>query len=379
MPHQEELDQWEAQVSSHLGNMNQAFIRVLTLYAFGMALTQHCGQTLIAHFLGELLQVKPNTMRQRLRELTYESAAKRGPQRRELVVRQCFAPLLGWCLTYFDPQQRQIVLALDATYLRERFTILAVSVVVAGCAIPVAWHIQTGDAKGQWNPIWRTLLNDIRVAIPDTWMVSVLADGGLYSRALFQHIHHELHWHPHLRIGTQGLCREANGHWFPLAQLATRGMEPLMRTVICFKGKPVRGTVLVEWDAQYDKPCLVLTDLPPKQARHETYHLRFWIEAGFKDLKRGGLRWEQTKMRDPQRVERLWLVMSVALLYLVSAGLTAEHIRLPTLYRRGQHLSGLKRGWIMRLVHLITQRPVPQPVSFGYAPSSVPIPKDTYP
>lgn len=379
MPHQQELDQWEAQVSSHLGTANRAFVRVLTLYAFGMALTQHCGQTLIAHFLGELLQVKPNTIRQRLRELTYESSAKRGQYRQELVVRQWFAPLMGWCLAHFDRQQRQIVLALDATYLRERFTVLAVSVVVAGCAIPVAWHIQIGDAKGQWNPIWCTLLNAIRGAIPEEWLVSVLADGGLYSRALFQHIQQNLHWHPHLRIGTQGLCREPNGRWFPLAHLATRGMQPLMRELICFKSQPVPGTVLIEWDAQYDTPCLVLTDLPPGQARHETYQLRFWIEAGFKDLKRGGLHWEQTKMRHPQRVERLWLVMSVALLYLIAAGLTAEHILTPTLYRRGQRLSSLRQGWIIRLVHLITCQPLPQSVSFGYAPSSVPIPKDTYP
>jgi hypothetical protein len=102
-----------------------------------------------------------------------------------------------------------------------------------------------------------------------------------------------------------------------------------------------------------------------------------WIEAGFKDRKRGGFRWEQTKMTDPQRVERLWLVMSIALLYLISVGLATDPGL--TLYQRGHQLSCLQRGWLAWLVHLITQRALPQPVFFGYVPHSVPFPKDTYP
>jgi len=48
--------------------------------------------------------------------------------------------------------------------------------------------------------------------------------------------------------------------------------------------------------------------------------MRAWIEAGFKDFKRGGWRCEQTKMTRPQRAERLWLVMTVAMLWAVSVG-----------------------------------------------------------
>src|SRR5260370_11658775 len=48
--------------------------------------------------------------------------------------------------------------------------------------------------------------------------------------------------------------------------------------------------------------------------------MRSWIEGGFKDTKRGGWGWHQTKMVDPQRAERLWLAIAVATLWAVSVG-----------------------------------------------------------
>ncbi|MDP9316843.1 MAG: endonuclease, partial [Chloroflexota bacterium] len=48
------------------------------------------------------------------------------------------------------------------------------------------------------------------------------------------------------------------------------------------------------------------------------------IEGGFKDIKRGGWQWHQTKMTDPPRAQRLWLAMAVATLWVVSVGGEAD-------------------------------------------------------
>jgi hypothetical protein len=68
----------------------------------------------------------------------------------------------------------------------------------------------------------------------------------------------------------------------------------------------------------------VLTDLLPQHAQVAWYSLRAWIECGFKDCKRGGWQWHQTKMTDPARAERLWLAMAVATLWVVSTGGQAD-------------------------------------------------------
>ena len=52
--------------------------------------------------------------------------------------------------------------------------------------------------------------------------------------------------------------------------------------------------------------------------------MRSWIEGGFKDTKRGGWQWHQTKMTDPARASRLWLAIAVATLWVVSVGGEAD-------------------------------------------------------
>ena len=65
---------------------------------------------------------------------------------------------------------------------------------------------------------------------------------------------------------------------------------------------------------------LIVTDLEPEQATAVWYGMRSWIEGSFKDIKRGGWHWHQTKMVDPERAERLWLAIAVATLWVVSVG-----------------------------------------------------------
>ena len=72
----------------------------------------------------------------------------------------------------------------------------------------------------------------------------------------------------------------------------------------CFRKRRVLCTLLARWDEGHSEPWLIVTDLPPEHADVCWYAMRAWIEAGFKDLKRGGCRWNYTRMTDPQRAER---------------------------------------------------------------------------
>ncbi|MEO1287604.1 MAG: hypothetical protein AAFV93_07535 [Chloroflexota bacterium] len=249
---------------------------MLSLYVFGMLLVRHCGQSQIVAMLCSLYKWNYNTVRQRLRELTYESRAKRGTGRTTLDVQKCFAPLLGWVLSKFQGEHRQVVLALDATYLKDRFIILAVSVVVAGCAIPVAWHIRKANEKGKWNPIWKTLLSHLVPVMPAQWKVFVLTDSGLYSKPLFENIRNK-GWYPMMRIeGAQGLFQSTScSRWHPIRQFAYEGMQARCIQGLCFKGDPLRCTLVVQWTTGCQKPCLLVTSLPPQQIQHNVYAIRY--------------------------------------------------------------------------------------------------------
>lgn len=328
------LSQWHQIVSTYLPDLSTPQVTVLVLWSVGIVLAQSCGLTTVATLLAYLLHCAEATVREQLRDwyrdAAHKSGAKRGRKRQHLDVPTCFAPLLRWVMAWWDPNCRQIALAMDASTLGQRFTILTISVVVRGCAIPVAWRIVPASRAGAWRPHWEALFGYLADSIPADWTVIVLADRGLYARWLFTTIQ-RLGWHPYLRINRQGQYRPAGAATFrPLTQVITRVGQTWAGQVTCFvtKNRQLDCTLLARWDAPYRDPWLILTDLPPAAADVAWYGLRAWIECGFKDSKRGGWHWEQTKMTDPARAERLWLAMAIATLWTVSVGCQAE-ARLP--------------------------------------------------
>jgi hypothetical protein len=70
-----------------------------------------------------------------LRELYFEAEAKAGEQRQEIKLEGCFEWLLKWVLEQWESPQ--LALALDATNLGQRFTVLAAA--LAGCCADCMW------------------------------------------------------------------------------------------------------------------------------------------------------------------------------------------------------------------------------------------------
>ena len=94
MSRPESLSAWTATVSMHLPHLSRPQLLVLAAWSWAMVLTQSCGRTAVGALLAAVWDQSENTVRQRLREWTYEAAAKKGAKRVELDVRTCFAPLL---------------------------------------------------------------------------------------------------------------------------------------------------------------------------------------------------------------------------------------------------------------------------------------------
>ena len=317
MSRRDGLSQWTSTVSTYLPHLSRPQAAGLALWSYGLVLAQCCGLTTVAALLAGLLDARENTVRERLREWYREADAKCGDQRQELAVAPCFAPLLRWVLAWWPPTERQLVLALDASSLGDRFVVLAVSVVYRGCALPVAWAVRPATQAGSWRPDWERVLAALAGTVPAEWTVLVQADRGLYARWLFRAI--QAHgWHPFLRINSGGQVRPAGaGGFIPLRALAPTVGSAWCGQVTCFASRDsqLACTLLARWDTGYADPWLILTDLAPAVAQAVWYGLRAWIEQAFKDFKRGGWQWQRTRMTDPARVTRLWLALAVATLW----------------------------------------------------------------
>jgi hypothetical protein len=326
MSHPEPLSQWIETVSTAFPKLSRPQAKVLARWSYGMVLAKACGITLVCAALALQLGCSEASLVQRLREWCYGAKDKRGSNRQELDVTTCFTPLLCWILRWWPAAEPRLALALDASTLKKRFTVLCISVVYRGCAIPVAWKVVGAEEKGSWQPHWTGLLSHLRDTVPAEWTVIVMSDRGLYAPWLYQHIV-SLEWHPFMRINQQGNFR-------PLAEAKFRGLSTAAPTVgsawcgqvECFSETKsrLRCSLLARWDDGYEEVWLIVTDLAPEQASVVWYGMRSWMEGGFKDTKRGGWQWHQTKMTDPARAERLWLAIAVATLWAVSVGGQAD-------------------------------------------------------
>jgi len=333
----EQLDQWFSEITKNLPNLTKPQAFVLALWSFGMTIVKSSGLTSVVNILapmltkskdGKILKQKRDSLRQQLRQWCYDAidktGVKTGNKRSEINVETCFPFLLKWIMSLW--KSKQLALALDATTLADCFTVLVVSVLYRGCAIPVAWTILKGNEKQSWRREWLRMLRLLKPGIPDDIMVIVLSDRGLYATWLFRRIK-RLGWHPFMRKSIVGTFRPDCWHDFhPISSFAKNPKTNWSSQGTLFKTKDrqLKCTLLAYWDETSKEAWFIITDFPPETANACWYGMRAWIEQGFKLIKSGGLQWHHTRMRNPNRAERVWLAISVATLWLLSVGGEAD-------------------------------------------------------
>jgi hypothetical protein len=358
-----QLNEWTRTVIKKMPHLTKSQAVVLAMWSFGIVMTQSSGLTTVSVFLATLLGKKENTVRQQLREWYRDGKDKKGDGRASLDVTACFSPLLLWILSLWPVDEKRLVLAADASTLSTRFTVLAISVVYRGVGIPVAWKIVAATQPGSWKPYWLELFDHIKNGVESDWFVIVATDRGLYAEWLYNQIK-SVGWHPFMRINQQGQFQHhGQKEWCLLKSLVPKVGEGWKGLVTCFKTNSIECTLLGRWESDYIDPWLIVTDLPPEVADACWYSMRSWIECMFKDGKRGGLAWHQTKMIHPKRAERHWLAIAIAILWQVSVGgavdanlpissvdeLPPNHIARRNFKHRGKNrwLSCFRRGYLV--------------------------------
>lgn len=132
------LKEWSRIVSYHLPHLSLPEVTGLATWSFGMVMTGSSSITKVSEFIGRLNQEKTNTVRQRLKEWYQDASSKKGKNRSELDVTECFVPLLKWILSLWNSEEKWLTLAIDSTNIGEDFTVLSLHVLYQDCGIPVA-------------------------------------------------------------------------------------------------------------------------------------------------------------------------------------------------------------------------------------------------
>ena len=297
-------------------------------------------------------------VRQALTEFLLAGSERSAPCQLTLVPEACFAPLLDWLLRLWP--RRDLALAVDATTHQDRLTALVISVLYRGRAIPIAWHVLPGNQPGAYLPPLLQLVDLLAPATRHLRLVTLAADQGLWSPVLYEHVR-AAGWHPLSRVRRSTQVWVGRQRRVRADQLVPGPGHAWVGRARVHKDaqRQRRLTVIVLWATGYDEPWVVVTDLPPDAVGVAWYALRYWIELGFRDLKRLGWQWERTRRLDPSRVARHWLVLAVATLWSCATGTEADEAGRRADGRLPRPVSVFQRGRFCWLGWLLGIRPAP--------------------
>lgn len=210
-----------------------------------------------------------------------------------------------------------LLLSIDQTDLGDRMAVLMVSVRHGDRSLPLTWLAEPGAANigfaGQ-----RIVLERIRRWLPAGAAVMLLADRFYPSAALFDWLHRHM-WRYRLRLKGNLLADSGQGDETTTGALA-RGVKERYVTQVRLFAEGVITNLGILHEADHEEPWIIAMDCPPTRAAVLDYGARWAIEPTFSDFKSRGFDLQVSQLDHAERLERLILIMALAMYWCVRVG-----------------------------------------------------------
>src|SRR4051812_37853934 len=223
------------------------------------------------------------------------------------------APYGREVLTRLSAQGQTVVLLIDQTQVNERHQAVMVAVRLGGRALPLTWRVkETQGAIGFAEQ--REALQAVARLLP-TGIRPVLMGDRFYGSPDLIGWCWEQGWDWRLRLKQNLLVFEQGGET-TLAACFDRG-EHQLRDIELTETR-VRTNVAMVHEADHPEPWIIALSQAPSVHTAFDYGLRWGIEAMFSDFKTRGFGLEDSQIRLAGRLDRLILIMALALFWAVS-------------------------------------------------------------
>jgi hypothetical protein len=226
------------------------------------------------------------------------------------------APYGRELLARLAAEGRTVVLMIDQTRATARHQVVMVAARVGGRALPLAWRVRTTQGAIGFDE-QRGALEAVAGLLPAGARPVLMGDRFYGTPALIGWCR-QRGWGWRLRLKQDLLVFEGGGET-TLAACLARG-ERLLRDVELTERRAVTHVAMVH-EPGHPEPWIIAMSEPPTVHRAFDYGLRWGIEAMFSDFKTRGFGLEDSQLRRPERLDRLILVMTLALFWAVSTGM----------------------------------------------------------
>lgn len=211
------------------------------------------------------------------------------------------------------------ILMMDQSKISDGFECLMVSVRVGERALPVGWRVV--ETRGNIGfDIQKELLKMIKSMIPDEMKVLLAADR-FYGTSSLISLCQSFRWQYRIRLKGNLILHHQGGET-QTGELASLGLKRVEDAELNESG--VKTCIGVLMEEGHDEPWIIAMDCKPSTGRVLDYGMRWGIEALFSDFKTRGFGITKTQLKDPKRIERLILVLTVACYWAASTGMHPE-------------------------------------------------------
>ena len=219
---------------------------------------------------------------------------------------------------------QRLYLALDTTVLWNRYCMIHLSVICGGRAIPFLWKViehKSSTVSFEEYKLMLRLSHQLLSRYPD---IMLLADRGFANHQLMYWLRNN-NWHYCLRLPCDVTIHRARKYPIELKYLCPSKSEAILYHDIglWLDGECHSNLILANVKGAKE-PWAIITDEDPTLQTLWQYALRFRIEELFLDSKSGAFQLEESKIRHPKALERLYLVVALALLFATAHGMTVQ-------------------------------------------------------
>lgn len=233
-----------------------------------------------------------------------------------LIRRALLAPYAG----------QELILVFDPTPFQGRHSILCLGLVQGKRVLPLAWEFQ--PLRQAWGStlveVLDPLFRQVAADLPASCEVTLLADRGFVGPGLVD-LCQRLGWQLVLRLRSSAndttRIRLPDGTVTTIGALVTGPGQRWQSPVWIFKKAGWRqGWLTIHWTRRHAEPWVLLSTRPGGPDRVREYRRRFAVEATYQDLKGRGLHLDHTRVRDHERLHRLFLIATLAFWWLQLLG-----------------------------------------------------------
>jgi hypothetical protein len=233
-------------------------------------------------------------------------------------VEALYGPPVLWALQHWQKPGQTLHLALDTTMLWNRCCVVVLSVVCHGRAIPLLWRTLEHPSASVSASVSIALLEKADRLLAAFGAITLLADRAFPSEELLSWFDGKARWSYVMRLRSDTWI---HGTAAPMGCEVRRLRLPRghcrgFRDVQLWADGSQKANLLLAHpsDIAIDEPWYLVSNADPTLDLVWSYTKLFCCEQLFRDQKSGLFQLESSGLRDPGRIDRLLLVVAIAVL-----------------------------------------------------------------